>query len=406
MKTIHFTFAALLSLLLMAACSEKNDVEQMTNYLSLTVQGTREIAEDDNTPITLKASLSFTPDEDVTAKLLVTGNDDEVVTLSAKSLEFKKGVKEQTITITSNRKHIVKGSRAITISATDISNAHIKLKEPVSVSIRQDSDIPALSEAQQALIKGYKEKYDIDLMRLLGKVKVKATVNYNAGDKDQYFKGKESDTFNGYTIITLSDKATPEKPVLKMVSNAMGLNDFFYAVIRMKTVDDTEFFRQQPHGLAAYTVVKFDPATDTFTTALDNIVINVGDKSTTFTGTIKNSLDEDIIAVPFAHTFSASDRLEAIAKKGNVTVKIKLPYEDREQSILVNEDMLKQGGSISPTRWLNHSTIDKDDFKNNPSDYVSPSSSFDYRGGKLSFTFPWDFDEANGYTRMHVEYTF
>lgn len=405
MKTIKLTFAALLSLLLITACNEKdNDI--MTNYLSLELQGTREIAEDDNTTITIKASLSFTPEEDITADLLVTGNDDGVVKLSTKKLIFKKGVKQETITITSNHQHLVKGTRAITLAVTNISHQNVKLTLPLTISVKQDSDIPTLTDTQKTLIKGYKEKYGIDLMRLLGKIKVKATVNYNANDKDQYFNGKESDTFNGYTIITLSEKATAEKPILKMISNAMGLNDFFYSVLRKKTVEDKDIFQQQPNGLAAVTAVKFNSKEDTFTTTLDGLEINLKDKSVNFIGKGKNIYDDEITIVPFAYTFSAWDRLLQIAKKGDVSVKIKLPYEDHEQVILINEEMLNTGGSISPYRWLGHSTIAKDDFGNDPSDYIKPSSLFDDKTGKLTFDFPWDFDEANGYTQIHVEYTF
>ena len=58
MKTIKFTLAALLALLLIPSCTEDKN-EQMTNHLNLELQGVHEIAEDDNTTITIKASLSL-----------------------------------------------------------------------------------------------------------------------------------------------------------------------------------------------------------------------------------------------------------------------------------------------------------------------------------------------------------
>ena len=405
MKTIKFTLAALLALFLIPSCTEDKD-EQMTNHLNLELQGVHEIAEDDNTTITIKASLSFTPEEDVTANLIVTGNDDKIVELSTQNLVFKKGEKVQTFTIKSNNKHLVKGVRSITINVGHINNDNVKLLKPVTINIRQDSDIPVLTEAQQSLIKGYKEKFGVDLTSILGKIKVKATVSYNASDKEQYFGGKEKETFNGYTIITLSEKATADKPVLKMISNAMGLNDFFYMVLKKKTVEDTEFFQQQPNGLAVVKAVKFDPKEDTFTTALDNIELNIKDGKINFLGTGKDVYGDEITVVPFSYKFSAWDRLQNIVKQGNVSVTIKLPYEDHEQTILINQDVIDAGGSISPNRWLGYSTIDKDSYKNDPSDYIKPTSVLDFKGGKMSFTFPWDFDEANGYTQINVEYTF
>ena len=155
MKTIKFTLAALLALLLIPSCTEEKD-EQMTNHLNLELQGVHEIAEDDNTTITIKASLSFTPEEDVTANLMVTGNDDNIVELSTQNLVFKKGEKLKTFTIKSNNKHLVKGVRSITINVGHINNDNVKLLKPVTINVQQDSDIPVLTEAQQSLIKGYK----------------------------------------------------------------------------------------------------------------------------------------------------------------------------------------------------------------------------------------------------------
>ena len=152
--------------------------------------------------------------------------------------------------------------------------------------------------------------------------------------------------------------------------------------------------------------VKFDPKKDAFTTALDNIELNIKDGKINFLGKGKDMYGDEITVVPFSYKFSAWDRLQNIVKQGNVSVTIKLPYEDHEQTILINQDVIDAGGSISPNRWLGYSTIDKDSYKNDPSDYINPTSVLDFKGGKMSFKFPWDFDEANGYTQINVEYTF
>lgn len=105
--------------------------------------------------------------------------------------------------------------------------------KPATVTINPDSDIPTLTEAQLKLIEGYKKSH-IDLTKILGKVKVNTVVTFNDDDKADINNNKETRAFSGITIITLSDKATAEKPVLKMISNAMGMTNFNYEILRKK----------------------------------------------------------------------------------------------------------------------------------------------------------------------------
>ena len=70
------------------------------------------------------------------------------------------------------------------------------------------------------------------------------------------------------------------------------LTIFFYMVLKKKTVEDTEFFQQQPNGLAVVKAVKFDPKKDAFTTALDNIELNIKDGKINFLGKGKDMYGE------------------------------------------------------------------------------------------------------------------
>jgi len=51
------------------------------------------------------------------------------------------------------------------------------------------------------------------------------------------------------------------------------------------------------------------------------------------------------------------------------------------------------------------SNISNDEFGNNPSDWVAPSATLDLQKGKLSFLFPWDYADGNGYEQVSVVYT-
>lgn len=403
MKLIKFAWFALLVLVLTVGCKETED-EVMVNQLLLKVDGKAEMSEDDNDAINIKATLAFAPKEDVMVELSLTGNDDKVVTVAPLSLQFKAGEKEKIIKVTSNKQRLVLGQCVMTLNMVKTSDTNVKLVAPETFTIKQSSDIPALTEAQKELLKGYKQNLGIDLLRFIGKKKVEAQVVYNKDDQGQYFQNKAEDKFTGYTIITLSEKATKDKPVLKMTENAMGLNSFFYSLLRRKTVEDKETFLDQPNGQACAKAVKFDKKTDTFSTSLDSIVLNTKDNSVGFLGKAKDMYEDQIVVVPFKYEFSAWDRLQKIAKEGKTAIQIKLSYEDSPRMIQITEDVLTAGGSISPYRWLNHSTIDKDGYGNEPSDWIKSQGKFDVKKGIMTFDFPWDFDEANGYTQIHVKY--
>ena len=78
-----------------------------------------------------------------------------------------------------------------------------------------DSDIPVLTAEQLKLIEGYKQNLNIDLTKILGKVKVDTKVTFNDDDKIDINDNKDTRSFSGVTIITLSEKATADKPRLE-----------------------------------------------------------------------------------------------------------------------------------------------------------------------------------------------
>ena len=403
MKNFKFLCVAMLTLLLASACNEKEE-EQMTNQLSLSIEGQSEMAENDKEVINVKAALSFTPKKDVTVELNLTGNDGDVVKLSESKLVFKAGEKVKNITVTSNDKHLVKGQCAMTLSVLSTSDANVKALEPVSFVIKQDSDIPQLTAKQQQLIKGYKDKFGIDLMRFIGKLKVRAEVVYCNDDKAEWFGGKDKDVFEGYTIITLSDKATAKKPILKMTENAMGLNSFFYNLLLRKTLEDKVYFCDQPYGQAVSKVLKFDRKKEYFKTALDDIVLKPTKGTINYLAMAKDLYDTPIKTVPFIFEFSAWNKLQEIAKKGNVTVEVKTSADEKPFNVTITDDVLIAGGSIDPYRWFCRSTLIKDDYGKDPSNWFMPTAKFDLKKGTMSFDFPYDFDEASDYMQFHVTY--
>ena len=155
-----------------------------------------------------------------------------------------------------------------------------------------------------------------DLTNLMGKVPVEATVSFNTEDKESYFKGETQLTTKGYSIITLSEKATEETPVLKIIDNPMGLTSFFYDVLKHKTVEDQEFFLQQPYGNAIVQAIGYDATKEQFSMTLDDIKLVPSSGKIDFLVQRPNAYDELISALPFVYHFSAWERVKKLRDEG------------------------------------------------------------------------------------------
>ena len=263
-----------------SACSssDNNDGDkQMTNYVSISAAGNNIINEDDDEEVKFNILIGNTLTADATINLSLEGNDDNVATLTPSTIALKAGTKTASFTVKSNKKSLLKSDRVLTVKAT-FSDANMKTDgKAVTLTIKPDSDIPVLTAEQQKLIEGYKQNLNIDLTKILGKVKVDTKVTFNDDDKIDINDNKDTRSFSGVTIITLSEKATADKPVLKMVSNAMGMAAFNYEMLRKKTVEDTENWTQMPYGKAVMENINYDYNKETFTMTLDGIEVNPAD---------------------------------------------------------------------------------------------------------------------------------
>lgn len=244
MKKITFMLMCMLAMLTgFSACSSSDDNygdKQMTNYVSISAEGNNIINEDDDEEVKFNILIGNTLTADATINLSLEGNDDNVATLTPSTITLKAGTKTASFTVKSNKKSLLKSDRVLTVKAT-FSDANMKTDgKAVTLTIKPDSDIPVLTAEQQKLIEGYKQNLNIDLTKILGKVKVDTKVTFNDDDKIDINDNKDTRSFSGVTIITLSEKATADKPVLKMVSNAMGMAAFNYEMLRKRTVEDAE----------------------------------------------------------------------------------------------------------------------------------------------------------------------
>lgn len=405
MKKITFMLMCMLAMLTgFSACSSDNNDgdKQMTNYVSISAEGNNIINEDDDEEVKFNILIGNTLTADATINLSLEGNDDNVATISPSTIALKAGAKTASFTVKSNKKSLLKSDRVLTVKAI-FSDANMKTDgKAVTLTIKPDSDIPVLTAEQQKLIEGYKQNLNIDLTKILGKVKVETLVTFNDDDKIDINDNKETRSFSGVTIITLSEKATADKPVLKMVSNAMGMAAFNYEMLRKKTVEDTEYYTQTPYGQAVMENIKYDFNKETFTMTLDGIEVNA-DMTLSFTGKKTTIYEEEITTVPFDYTFSAWTRLKEMADAGKSFI---VDDGDSKTETPV-QDIIDGGGTLNPYAFFDNIDVvadaEKTEYKNI---FVVPTGKIDFANGKMTFAFPWYLENAYGCQKVEATYTF
>lgn len=405
MKKITFMLMCMLAILTgFSACSSDNNDgdKQMTNYVSISAAGNTIINEDDDEEVKFNILIGNTLTADATINLSLEGNDDNVATLTPSTIALKAGAKTASFTVKSNKKSLLKSDRVLTVKAT-FSDANMKTDgKAVTLTIKPDSDIPVLTAEQQKLIEGYKQNLNIDLTKILGKVKVDTKVTFNDDDKIDINDNNDTRSFSGVTIITLSEKATADKPVLKMVSNAMGMAALNYEMLRKKTVEDTEYYTQTPYGQAVMENIKYDFNKETFTMTLDGIEVNA-DMTLSFTGKKTNIYEKEITTVPFDYTFSAWTRLKEMADAG----KSFIVNDGESKTETPVQDIIDGGGTLNPYAFFDNTDVVADgeetDYKNI---YVAPTGKIDFASGKMTFAFPWYLENTYGCQRVEATYTF
>lgn len=187
-----------------------------------------------------------------------------------------------------------------------------------------------------------------------------------------------------------------------MISNAMGMTNFNYEMLRKKTVEDTEYYTQTPYGKAVMENIKYDFNKETFTMTLDGIEVNA-DMTLSFTGKKTNIYEVEITTVPFDYTFSAWTRLKEMADEGKSFI---VDDGDSKTETPV-QDIIDGGGTLNPYAFFDNTDVVADaeetEYQNI---FVVPTGKIDFANGKMTFAFPWYLENAYGCQRVEATYTF
>lgn len=250
------------------------------------------------------------------------------------------------------------------------------------------ADSGMLTDEQQAIIDGFRESTGIDLSKYIGLIDV--SMVYTGTDPSSG-EPLDPETIKGQTLITLGEASQTGKPVLKMLSNPMGIQDKMYEALRTVTVDNTEYWYAE-YALPCYnilmTAINWTSTSDeVFTMSLDNIAVNE-DGTVDFLGEGMNQYEEPITIVPFEYSFTAYDRELAAIQDGSL---------DPENTPDWADDC-----TANPAYHLNCDDISEDDY--GMGNWTQASASVSNESMTFSFcvyrcSFDWD------YTRITATYT-
>ena len=402
MKFCKTLLALTIALVSMASCSEKTDSnEQMNNYVTLSVEGESAMTEDNTEGLVVNVSMAYSLDHDASVQLSLTGDEKEAVKLSSNKVTIPAGKKTASVKVLSNNANVLSIQEVVNVVVSSCSDANMKPMDTkgIALTIKPNAMVPELTAEQLALIKGYKDNLGIDLTKVLGIVDVTTTVTYGNDDKDAENKGNDTRVFNGKSVITLSDKATADKPVLKMISNPMGMESYMYdRLLRCTTEEPDGYFDADPINTALLSVVNYNKSTESFSAVLDNITLNT-DGTLNFT-----AVEDDKTIVPFEYTYSVWTRINEMANAGN-TVNVNEGSTYVEYSI---KDLLEQYSTFCPAKYLGNTDITIDAYGATPSNFVLPSAKYDFNNNTMNFEFAWDYGNGsylNDYVRIKANYT-
>mgnify|MGYP002590034070 FL=1 len=312
---------------------------------------------------------------------------------------IKAGEKKASFKVASNHKSLLNTQKVLTLKVKDFTDSRMRVWNELKLIAKPSPTLPELTEEQIELIEGYRERYGVNLNRFIGEVKCHVTVIYPADDIGTFYD-EETRSFEGKSVITLSDNATAERPILKMIDNPLGLTSFLWEILKKETIEDDEVWMEQPYNQAMVKAINFSEDEEEFKVLLDNIELEPEAQSISFVTTVQDVYGYDLENVPFEYSFTAWDRWKTMGEQGKT---VSVLEGDNWVEYSVAELITEYATTLDPIAYLLYSSIDEDGWGNEPPDFIEPKGSFNE--DTFTFQFSWDHYNSGGYTQIYVTYT-
>ncbi|MEC4116787.1 DUF4929 family protein [Myroides phaeus] len=303
-------------------------------------------------------------------------------------IEFLPGQKKAQLKVKSTSRKVITKPTYISLVLVE-NNSTLNLEKHLQFTLQPLSATDELTPKQIELLELYKSK-GLDLYSLIGDVEMTGTIYFPGDGNLDALYNKKTIQINGITTFTLSEKATAEKPVLKMTSNAMGLESYLYKLFRDLTIDDLVFWNNQgPYAPPANkNIMELIGLTreskETFEVMMDDIEIDLNTKEVSYIGKGKDFYGEEITIIPLTYRYSAYERLQQFINDKNP----------------IAIESIENGANINPAAIINNEDIKEDNYEN---DTWSESTAM-LSNDKLSFKFIMGHSQAGGYINITVDY--
>ena len=322
MKRIMMFGCVIAALAGFTACNDDNTGNggyEGINYIYLSTQeGKTTLYETDSDPLVVEVMLTAALEEDLSLNFALTGTEG-VVTLDGNPVTIKAGEKTASFNVVSNNANVLDAAANYTVALAGdvVLPENVELKEALAFVV-SPMTLEALTDAQKAILEAYKTSTGVDLSKYIGVVNVSTVIT--GTDPDTY-EPLDPRTVTGKTLITLSESATAEAPVLKMLTNAMGIEDHMYQILRSVTVDADDYWYGE-YTLPCYATLMntlgwSKTSEEVFTMSLDGITFGA-DKSVEFLGDGLSQYEDEITIVPFDYYFTAYEREIAALADGSL----------------------------------------------------------------------------------------
>ena len=304
------------------ACTDDNTGNggyEGINYIYLSTQeGKTTLYETDSDPLVVEVMLTAALDEDLVLDFSLAGAEG-VVSLEGTPVTIKAGDKTASFNVVSNNANMLEAASNYTVGLAEdvVLPENVELKETLSFVVSPMTS-EALTDAQKAVLEAYKASTGIDLSKYIGVVNVSTVIT---GTDPETYEPLDPRTVKGKSLITVSESATAEAPVLKMLTNAMGIEDHMYQILRSVTVDADDYWYGE-YTLPCYetlmeTLGWNKTSEEVFTMSLDGITF-AADKSVAFLGAGLSQYEDEITIVPLDYSFTAYARAIAALADGSL----------------------------------------------------------------------------------------
>lgn len=304
------------------ACTDDNTGNggyEGINYIYLSTQeGKTTLYETDSDPLVVEVMLTAALDEDLVLDFSLAGAEG-VVSFEGTPVTIKAGDKTASFNVVSNNANMLEAASNYTVGLAEdvVLPENVELKETLSFVVSPMTS-EALTDAQKAVLEAYKASTGIDLSKYIGVVNVSTVIT---GTDPETYEPLDPRTVKGKSLITVSESATAEAPVLKMLTNAMGIEDHMYQILRSVTVDADDYWYGE-YTLPCYetlmeTLGWNKTSEEVFTMSLDGITF-AADKSVAFLGAGLSQYEDEITIVPFDYSFTAYEREIAALADGSL----------------------------------------------------------------------------------------